>query len=168
MVVDKGITLVAQQDKKTLVMDYSFSVSAISEYGLQTHGDERGSLIAIENFSEVPFAIARAYYIFGTQQGVARGFHAHKRLQQLLVCVAGSCTLRLESKTEQRNLVLNSPTKAVLLQGLVWREMYDFSADCVLLVLADQVYSEQDCIRNYAEFKVQLNLLVSKTSESLI
>ncbi|HEX8555188.1 MAG TPA: FdtA/QdtA family cupin domain-containing protein [Sphingomonas sp.] len=115
-------------------------------------GDARGSLIALESGREVPFAIARVYYIFGTQAGVSRGFHAHRQLTQLAVCVSGSCTMLLDSGQAQERVVLDRPDLAVEIAPMVWHEMHDFSADCVLAVLADDIYDEADYIRNYADF----------------
>jgi dTDP-4-dehydrorhamnose 3,5-epimerase-like enzyme len=115
-------------------------------------GDERGSLIAIEAHTDVPFSIARIYYIFGTKAGVARGCHAHKSLQQVVVAVSGSCTLMLDDGHLQREMVLDDPAHGVWIGSMVWRELKHFSPDCVLLVLADQAYDEADYIRDYTAF----------------
>ena len=115
-------------------------------------GDSRGSLVALEANKTVPFDIKRVYYIFGTKQGVARGFHAHKALKQVAVCVTGSCVLRLNNGRHSEEVLLDSPTKGLLIDGLVWREMYEFTADCVLLVLASEHYDEADYIRDYDAF----------------
>ena len=116
------------------------------------HGDSRGQLIALEQNHEVPFSIQRIYYIFDTSNNVRRGFHAHKSLQQILVCVNGSCKIHLDDGREQQEIFLDSPDKGILLSGVIWREMYDFSPNSVLVVLASQPYNEQDYIRNYEEF----------------
>ena len=118
-----------------------------------TKGDHRGSLIALEDGINVPFDIKRCYYIYSTQQGVRRGFHAHKQLQQMVICVAGSCRFFLDDGQTTKELLLDTPDKGLLLKGLIWREMYDFSDDCVLVVLADQIYDESDYIRNYHDFQ---------------
>lgn len=115
-------------------------------------GDERGSLVSLEVGKLVPFAIKRVYYVFGTQLGVSRGFHAHKDLKQLVVCVAGVCRFVLDNGEEKAEVWLDSPTKGILIDNMIWREMHDFSADCVLLVLASEVYDESDYIRNYDDF----------------
>lgn len=127
------------------------------------HGDSRGSLIALECFEEIPFAIKRIYYIFGTQKNTPRGFHAHKELKQILISVSGSATIHCEQNSCKRKYFLNSPDKGLLIEGLVWREMHDFSPDCVLLVLANQHYDENDYIRSYEEFlKIVLQSLNHK------
>lgn len=115
-------------------------------------GDERGSLVALEAEKTVPFAIKRVYYIFGTQQGVARGFHAHRQLKQVAICITGKCKIILDDGKIREEAWLDSSTKGLLIGDLVWREMHEFSADCVLLVLASEHYDEADYIRDYDEF----------------
>lgn len=119
-------------------------------------GDDRGSLVALEAHKTVPFDVKRVYYIFGTQTGVSRGFHAHRRLQQVAVCVTGKCCMVLDDGQHREEVWLDSPTKGLLIGDLVWREMHDFSADCVLLVLASEHYNETDYIRSYDDFKQAL------------
>ena len=119
-------------------------------------GDERGSLISLETYKQIPFDIKRVYYIYGTQTGVARGFHAHKKLQQVAVCVSGKCRMILDDGDKREELWLDSPAKGLLIEDMVWREMHDFSDDCVLLVLASEHYDESDYIRDYEEFRRSL------------
>jgi len=116
-------------------------------------GDNRGSLVSLEALKTVPFDVKRVYYIFGTKAGVSRGFHAHRALQQVAVCVTGRCRMVLDDGHRREDVWLDSPTKGLLIGELVWREMHDFSPDCVLLVLASQHYDETDYIRSYDEFK---------------
>jgi dTDP-4-dehydrorhamnose 3,5-epimerase-like enzyme len=116
-------------------------------------GDDRGSLVALEAHKTVPFDVKRVYYIFGTQAGVSRGFHAHRALRQVAVCVTGKCRMVLDDGHRREEVWLDSPTKGLLIGDLVWREMHDFSLDCVLLVLASEHYNEADYIRSYEEFK---------------
>ncbi|MGE8443122.1 MAG: sugar 3,4-ketoisomerase [Comamonas testosteroni] len=115
-------------------------------------GDDRGSLVALEGKKTVPFAIQRVYYLFGTKSGVSRGFHAHKKLQQVAVCVTGRCRMVLDDGKEREEVWLDSPTAGLLIGNMIWREMHDFSPDCVLLVLASEHYDEADYIRNYEDF----------------
>lgn len=115
-------------------------------------GDDRGSLVALEANKTIPFDIKRVYYIFATETGVARGFHAHKALKQVAVCVTGTCRMLLDNGCNKEEVLLDSPTKGLMIEGLVWREMHDFSSDCVLLVLASELYDECDYIRNYDDF----------------
>jgi dTDP-4-dehydrorhamnose 3,5-epimerase-like enzyme len=115
-------------------------------------GDDRGSLVALEGNKSVPFDIKRVYYIFGTQPGVARGFHAHKALKQVAICVTGKCKMLLYNGTEKAEVWLDSPSKGVVIDPMIWHEMHDFSPDCVLLVLASEHYDESDYIRDYENF----------------
>lgn len=119
-------------------------------------GDERGSLVALETGKTVPFDIKRVYYIFATQKNVARGFHAHKNLKQIAVCVTGKCRMVLDNGKIRQDAWLDSPTKGLLISDLVWREMHDFSQDCVLLVLASEHYDESDYIRDYQDFLIKV------------
>lgn len=124
---------------------------------LKTIGDDRGSLIALEDNHNVPFDVKRVYYIFGTGEEVRRGYHAHKNLKQLAICVSGSCKFLLDDGESQQHIELNSPAQALLIEGLIWREMYNFSPDCVLIVLADDYYKETDYIRDYDNFLKEVN-----------
>lgn len=128
----------------------------IITYDFNIRGDERGSLIAIEENSDIPISIKRVYYIFGTQDGVTRGLHAHKTFRQVLVCVNGNCKILLDNGNEKISVSMDTVSKGLLVDSMVWHEMYDFSPDCVLLVLASDFYDERDYIRDYGEF---MNLL---------
>lgn len=121
------------------------------------HGDSRGSLISLEELKNIPFEMKRVYYIFGTKQGVRRGLHAHKQLQQILICVNGSCKVLLDDGIRKKEVLLDNPKKGLFIGNLLWREMYDFSEDCVLMVLANELYDEADYIREYDQFQKYLN-----------
>jgi dTDP-4-dehydrorhamnose 3,5-epimerase-like enzyme len=115
-------------------------------------GDDRGSLIALEAHAHIPFNIRRVYYLYGTKQGVARGFHAHKQLKQVAICIKGSCRFVMDDGDKKQEVILSTPDKGLLINAMQWHEMYDFSEDCVLMVLADHPYDESDYIRDYDEF----------------
>lgn len=119
----------------------------------RTLGDERGSLIAIEEGYDTPFEIKRIYYIFDTKHGVERGFHAHINLKQIAIAVKGSCTFVLDDGERREDIKLDNPNQGLFIEGLIWREMKDFSSDCVVLVLASEHYDENDYIRCYNKFK---------------
>lgn len=116
------------------------------------HGDSRGSLIAIEQLKDIPFEIKRVYYMYDTTEGVTRGYHAHKNLQQVLICVHGSCKIRLDNGTEKEVITMDKPYEGLYVSNNMWREMFDFSPDAVLMVLASELYDESDYIRDYDEF----------------
>ena len=119
---------------------------------LAVRGDARGSLVAIEGMSDIPFAIARVYYVYATVTGVTRGLHAHRALHQLAVAVSGSCTMLLDDGAQRMTVRLDDPAVGLTMGPMIWREMSDFSPDCVLMVLADAAYDEADYIRDYGEF----------------
>lgn len=120
-------------------------------------GDDRGSLVALEGCKTVPFEIKRVYYLFGTRPCVSRGFHAHKELQQVAVCVTGKCKMLLDNGIEKAEVWLDSPVKGIEIKDMVWHEMHEFSPDCVLLVLASEHYDEADYIREYKDFLKRSN-----------
>jgi len=127
-------------------------MSLIQLLDLGVIGDERGALVSLESNKNIPFDIKRVYYIYGNKGDVARGFHAHKALKQVAVCVSGSCRFVLDDGEEKVEVILDKPDKGLKIEEGIWREMYDFSDDCVLMVLASDFYSESDYIRNYSEF----------------
>ena len=124
----------------------------IERIQLQQHGDDRGMLIALERGRNVPFDIRRVYYMFATCGEVHRGRHAHRHLRQLVVTVRGSVTMLLDDGAGPVEVLLDDPSQGLLLGSMVWRELYNFSEDCVLMVLADQLYDPADYITNYDEF----------------
>lgn len=124
----------------------------IIKYAFQQHGDDRGSLVALEEFNDIPFQIKRVYYMYDTKEGVRRGFHAHKSLEQILICIHGSCKVLLDNGSEKKNIYLEKPYEGLYIPNNMWREMYDFSPDAVLMVLASDIYREEDYIRDYDEF----------------
>ena len=118
----------------------------------KTLGDERGSLIAIEEGYNTPFEIKRVYYIFDTKEGVERGFHAHINLKQIVIAVKGSCAFVLDDGIKREEIQLDNPNQGLYIEGLIWREMKDFSPDCVLVILASEHYNDSDYIRGYEKF----------------
>lgn len=124
----------------------------IIKYEFPPHGDDRGQLVAIEEMKDLPFDIKRVYYIYDTLANVRRGFHAHKCLQQILLCVNGSCKIHLDNGSETAEVTLNKPNEGLYISNNMWREMYDFTPGTVLLVLASEYYDEADYIRNYDDF----------------
>jgi len=128
-------------------------ISKYEELDFKSIGNNDGHLIPLESNKNIPFEIKRVYYIFKTKIGIRRGYHAHKQLKQILICVSGFCTVFLDTGSNQDDIKLSSPSQGLLIEGLVWHEMYNFSEDCVLMVLADDYYNEDDYIRDYKTFK---------------
>lgn len=122
----------------------------------EEHGDDRGTLVAIEACKDIPFEVKRVYYMYDTTEGTRRGHHAHKALKQVLICVHGSCTIMLDDGTERVDVLLDKPNVGLYVDSVVWREMHSFSPDAVLMVLASEYYTEADYIRDYDAFLAYL------------
>ncbi|WP_040391096.1 FdtA/QdtA family cupin domain-containing protein [Cellvibrio sp. BR] len=127
-------------------------MSLLKRIDLNSLGDERGQLSILEAQKNIPFSIKRVYYLTNMKHDVPRGFHAHKELEQVAVCVAGKCRMLLDNGQAKEDVWLDAPNKAIRIEPMVWHEMHDFSEDCVLLVLASEHYDESDYIRNYSDF----------------
>lgn len=129
----------------------------VKKYTFQPHGDDRGQLVALEEGKEIPFNIKRVYYMYDTVNGVVRGKHAHKSLEQILICIHGSCKVLLDDGQEKKVVPLENPCEGLYVSNNIWREMYDFSEDAVLMVLASELYDEDDYIRDYEQFLSYVN-----------
>lgn len=114
--------------------------------------DERGTLVPLEQGIDFHFDVKRVYFILGMPTNVRRGWHAHKTLKQVLVCLCGSCKVLLDDGVRQEVVSLSQPHQGLLIQPGIWREMYDFAEGTVLLTLASDYYDEADYIREYDEF----------------
>lgn len=118
----------------------------------QKHGDDRGALVSLEENKNIPFEVKRVYYMYDTKPDVRRGFHAHKKLKQILFCPCGACTIMLDDGVEKAYVRLDDPTEGLVVEANIWREMYDFTPNAVLMVLASDYYDENDYIRDYDLF----------------
>lgn len=125
----------------------------VIKYAFQQHGDERGMLVALEELKDIPFEIKRVYFMYDTKSDVHRGFHAHKTLEQILICINGSCKVLLDNGKDRKIVSLEKPYEGLYISNDMWREMFDFSEDAVLMVLASDFYNEEDYIRDYQQFK---------------
>ena len=128
------------------------STSLVHLVDIPQRGDARGQLSVAELGGVLPFPVRRVYWIHGTKSAVSRGFHAHKKLRQLCVCVAGSVRMSLFDGHREESVILDSHAKGLLIGPGLWREMHDFSPDCVLMVFADAEYDEADYIRDRGQF----------------
>lgn len=116
-------------------------------------GDERGHLVIVEGNQDVPFEIKRAFYIYGSDHDVIRGQHANKRTEFVLINVAGKSKVKVkDGEGNEAIYCLNRPHTGIYLPTMVWKDMYDFSDDSVLLVLASEHYDATEYIRDYDEF----------------
>ena len=115
-------------------------------------GDERGKLVVVEGEKDIPFAIKRIFYIYGSDAAVVRGKHANKESEFVLINVAGKSKIRLTDGYSEFTVELNRPRQGIYLPKMIWKDMYDFSSDSVLLVLASTHYDGKEYIRDYEEY----------------
>lgn len=133
-------------DKKSIIKKAKTEIIIIPKIE-----DRRGNLSVIEN-EVIPFPIKRVYYLYDVPAGVERGGHAHKNLQQFLVALSGSFDVILDDGKNKQKVTLNKPYEGLLIGNYIWRELKNFSSGSVCLVVASEVYEEEDYIRDYNEF----------------
>lgn len=122
------------------------------------NGDERGHLVVVEGQKDIPFEIKRIFYIYGSDSTVVRGQHANKRSEFVLINVSGQCKVKTkDGKGNEAIYLLNRPHTGIYLPQLVWKDMYDFSEDSVLLCLSSEHYDPEEYIRDYDEFVNYVN-----------
>ena len=119
---------------------------------LEKHHHEKGNISVIENGITIPFDVKRTYYLYDVPGGESRGGHAHKILYQLIIAASGSFNVVLDDGFHQKEYQLNRPYEALLIVPGIWRELNNFSSGSVCLVLASELYDEEDYIRNYNDF----------------
>ena len=124
----------------------------VKNINFKINNDKWGKLVPIEGNDSVPFDIKRVYYIYEVNQEKRRGFHSHKDLEQVLICVHGSVKILVKTPEEEKIVLLDDPSKGLYIGPDIWREMYDFENDGVLLVLASNHYNEKDYIREYDDY----------------
>ena len=123
----------------------------ILEFG--EYGDERGNLVVAEgNGKDIPFAINRVFYMYGSDATVIRGQHANRKTEFVLINVSGTSKVKVDNGYETDVIELNKPRMGLYLPTMLWKDMYDFSADSVLLCLASEHYDGSEYIRDYNEY----------------
>jgi len=122
-------------------------------------GDERGKLVVVEGTKDIPFAIQRVFYIYGSDCSVVRGQHANRKSEFVLINVAGKSKVKIDDGNRQKVIELNRPMMGIYIPQMVWKDMYDFSEDSVLLCLASTHYDGTEYIRNYEEYVSEMNSL---------
>lgn len=120
-------------------------------------GDERGKLVVVEGGQAIPFDIKRVFYIYESDSTVVRGQHANRESEFVLINVAGKSKVRITDGTEEFIVELNKPMMGVYIPKMIWKDMYDFSSDSVLLVLASTHYDGKEYIRDYNEYLKIMN-----------
>lgn len=120
-------------------------------------GDERGNLVVIEGEGmDIPFDIKRVFYIYGSDDTVVRGQHANRETEFLLVNVAGTSKVKVDNGRESAIVELNKPRMGLYIPAMLWKDMYDFSEDSILLVLASRHYDANEYIRNYDDYLAEI------------
>ncbi|MBU9736584.1 sugar 3,4-ketoisomerase [Diplocloster agilis] len=115
-------------------------------------GDERGNLVVVEGNADIPFDLKRVFYIYGSDPDVVRGMHANRKTEFVLINVGGTSKVKVDNGFETVVVELNRPRMGIYLPTMVWKEMYDFSEDSILLVLASEHYDSKEYIRDYSDF----------------
>lgn len=115
-------------------------------------GDDRGHLVVIEGQKDIPFEIARVFYIYGSDVDVVRGKHANRKSEFVLINVSGTSKIKVDNGTTSEIFELNEPHTGIYIPKMVWKDMYDFSSDSVLLVLSNEKYEPDEYIRDYEEY----------------
>lgn len=121
------------------------------------HSDRKGNLSVAENNQNLPFAVKRIYYLYDVPGGESRGAHAHKSLFQLIVAASGSFRITLDDGANKKSFLLNRPYQGLLVKPGIWRDIDDFSAGSVCLVLASDIYDCSDYLRDYDDFLIFKN-----------
>lgn len=117
-------------------------------------GDDRGRLVVVESGMDIPFEIKRVFYIYGSDPDVVRGRHANRRSEFVLINVAGTSKVRVVDRSGNEMVIsLNRPHTGIYLPAMVWKDMYEFSRDSVLLVLSSEHYDPDEYIRDFDEFQ---------------
>lgn len=122
-------------------------------------GDERGKLVVVEGAMDIPFEIKRVFYIYGSDSEVVRGQHANRESEFVLINVGGTSKVRIDNGHSETIVELNKPMMGLYIPTMVWKDMYDFSEDSILLVLASTHYDGNEYIRNYEDYKKEMGAL---------
>lgn len=134
-------------------MDFSFSVYDCSIMQFKKIKNRAGNITSIENNVDIPFSVKRIYYLYDVPSGETRGGHAHKDLEQVIFAVSGSFDITIDDARTKKTVQLNRPDFGLYLRPGIWRELSNFSSGAICLVLASQLFSEQDYIRSYEKFR---------------
>ena len=121
-------------------------------------GDERGKLVVVEGNQDIPFKIERVFYIYGSDSEVVRGQHANRESEFVLINFGGTSKVRIDNGHSEAVIELNKPMMGLYIPTMVWKDMYDFSEDSILLVLASTHYNGKEYIRDYEEYKKEMGV----------
>lgn len=119
-------------------------------------GDKTGKMIVLENNKTLPFDIKRLFYIYNVAPNEIRGQHANRNSSFVIICVQGSVTVKIRSYDEEETFKLKSPNEGIYLPKLIWKDMYNFSDDAVLLVLSDQFYDPNEYMSDFEKYRQEI------------
>ncbi len=140
-----------------------YNINKVKMLEFSEKGDERGRLVIIEGGQDIPFEVKRVFYIYGSDKDVMRGQHANRRTEFVLINVAGTSKVKVkDGRGNEVIFCLNRPHTGVYLPAMVWKDMYDFSEDSVLLVLASEHYDAEEYIRDYDAFAYEIEQVKEK------
>lgn len=132
---------------------------------LKNISDKRGSIVIVEGGQDIPFEIARVFYIYGSDADVVRGKHANRNSEFVFVNVAGKSKILITDGVNREIVELNKPNEAIYIPKMIWKEMFDFSENSVLLVFSDKHYDDKEYIYNFKEYLTEMNLFYHKIRE---
>lgn len=127
-------------------------IEKCKQLNFKVNGDARGNMVVVEGGQAVPFEINRLFYIYGTDPEAIRGQHANRKSDFAMVCVSGSCKVRITDGTAETVVSLDEPMKGIYIPRMLWKDMYDFSEDAVLLVMASTHYDANEYIRDFDDY----------------
>lgn len=137
---------------------YTDIIQKVQTLEFPERGDERGNLVIVEGNQDIPFEIKRIFYIYGSDPDIVRGQHANRNTEFVLVNVSGTSKVKVkDGKGNEKIYSLDRPRTGIYLPKMIWKDMYEFSADSVLLVIASEHYDETEYIRNYDDFVKLVN-----------
>ena len=140
-----------------------YNINKVKMLEFSEKGDERGRLVIIEGGQDIPFEVKRVFYIYGSDKDVMRGQHDNRRTEFVLINVAGTSKVKVkDGRGNEVIFCLNRPHTGVYLPAMVWKDMYDFSEDSVLLVLASEHYDAEEYIRDYDAFAYEIEQVKEK------
>lgn len=127
-------------------------MQAYKLFDFEIHADDRGNLTSLSNNKEIPFEIKRIYYTWNMPNSAIRGGHAHRELDEVMVCLHGSCDFVLDNSKEKITITLDKPNKGLYVPAHVWRDFRNFSPDCVVILIASDYFHPEDHVKDYTEF----------------
>lgn len=140
-----------------------YNMNKVQMLEFPENGDERGHLVVVEGMKNIPFEIKRVFYIYGSDSDIVRGQHANRKTEFVLINVAGTSKVKVkDGEGNEAIFCLNRPHTGVYLPTMVWKDMYDFSKDSVLLCLASEYYDSEEYIRDYDEFLKEISNMKNK------